>query len=600
MPKINKSFKIKWILRTALIVLVLGVSIFLSSAFKNKSKFKGVKVVVIDAGHGGKDPGCNGAMHNEKTVTLAVALKLGKLIEQHMKDVKVVYTRDKDEFIELEQRAKIANDAGADLFISIHCNAAAKFVTYKDKKGKIQYKTWKDKKGKIRKVEVHNPVPYGSATYVMGIKNESGKLTVAKRENSAMLLEDNYETKYDGFDPESDEAYIIMRMWTGAFVEQSGDFAAKIQEEYSKKAGRVDKGVHRESLWVLWRTAMPSVLTEVGFLTNPDEEKFLGSEKGQKYLATSIFRALRRYKDKQEGRDEVKYNDEIENIEAIPIEHYVTSDSTKVKDEVVEEETKDTLTEDEKKLIELKNKSKEISASDEAKYKELIAKADKASTFKKYEEALTNYEAAYKIKTGAELKDKIRKTKSIIEKLQYEQLLADSMAKVNEINKASVDALVKKGNSLFVMKDYSGAKEQYVQALKLKPNDKTIQEKVKSCDKLSAPVEEPPVKNDTVKKKETPDIKVVETPGTEITFKVQFAAGDKEIDVKSDKYKGLENLWNYKVGNIYKYTSGSFSKPDDAVKHQTKVRSLGYKDAFVVAFKNGVRIDYNEAVKLIK
>jgi len=161
----------------------------------------------------------------------------------------------------------------------------------------VHYKTWKEKKGKIRKVELHNPKPYGSATYVMGISNEKGKLNTAKRENSSMLLEDNYEKKYNGFDPESDEAYIIMSLWTGAFLEQSANLASKIQSEYADKAGRIDKGVQRQSIWVLWRTAMPSILTEVGFLTNPEEEKFLGSDKGKMYLVAALFRTVRKYEE---------------------------------------------------------------------------------------------------------------------------------------------------------------------------------------------------------------------------------------------------------------------------------------------------------------
>lgn len=249
----------------------------------------GVKTVVIDAGHGGKDPGCHGSKYKEKDVALAVALKLGKYIEENLKDVKVVYTRKTDVFLELQQRAEIANKAKADLFICIHCNSAC----YRDKKLK------KD----ICKDEVA-----GAETYIMGIKNEQGKLDVAKRENSAILLEDNYVQKYDGFDPNSDESYIIMSMFTDTYLNQSLNFASKLQKEYKTKANRNDKGVKRASLWVLWRTYMPSVLTEIGFLTNPEEEQFLGSTKGQDYIASCIFRAFREYKDEIEGVNK-KYDD---------------------------------------------------------------------------------------------------------------------------------------------------------------------------------------------------------------------------------------------------------------------------------------------------
>lgn len=251
---------------------------------------------MIDAGHGGKDPGCHGSKYKEKDVALAVALKLGKFIEENMKDVKVIYTRKTDIFVELQERAEIANRAKADLFICIHCNSAC----VRDKKSR------KD----VCKDEVK-----GAETYVMGIKNEQGKLDVAKRENSAILLEDNYVQKYNGFDPNSDESYIIMSMFTDTYLDQSLNFASKLQNQYKGKAARVDKGVKRASLWVLWRTYMPSVLTEIGYLTNPEEEQFLGSEKGQSYVASGIFKAFRGYKDELEGAVK-KYDDAFEKQEA--------------------------------------------------------------------------------------------------------------------------------------------------------------------------------------------------------------------------------------------------------------------------------------------
>ena len=152
------------------ISLIAFTMLFLfSEAHIPKTKPKGVKIIVIDAGHGGKDPGCNGETNNEKMVALGIALKLGEFIEKNLPDVKVIYTRKTDEFVELEERAQIANRNNADLFISIHCNAASNYAIFKDKNGKVHYKTFKDKKGKIHKVEIHNPKPFGSSTYVMGI-----------------------------------------------------------------------------------------------------------------------------------------------------------------------------------------------------------------------------------------------------------------------------------------------------------------------------------------------------------------------------------------------------------------------------------------------
>lgn len=288
----NLKYNVK---KLTIILSLLVCAIFWTSFSPKFRPLFAVRTVVIDAGHGGKDPGCHGSKYKEKDVALAVALKLGKYIEDNMKDVKVVYTRKTDVFIELQQRAEIANKAKADLFICIHCNSAC----YRDKK---------------LKKDICNDDAQGAETYVMGIKNEQGKLDVAKRENSAILLEDNYVKKYDGFDPNSDESYIIMSMFTDTYLQQSLSFASKVQKQYRGKAGRSDKGVKRASLWVLWRTFMPSVLTEIGFLTNPEEEQFLGSSKGQDYIASGLFRAFREYKDEVEGVTR-KYDDDLEKQE---------------------------------------------------------------------------------------------------------------------------------------------------------------------------------------------------------------------------------------------------------------------------------------------
>lgn len=333
----------------------------LAFTFSSKVGVNSIKTIVIDAGHGGKDPGCLGVTHKEKEVALAVALKLGKYIEENFKDVKVIYTRTTDVFVELEDRAQIANKAKADLFISIHCNAAGKPVIIKDPKtGKKRKKTYRNKKGKLIVVEQPNPAPYGTETYVMGLKNEAGKMKVATRENSAIFYEDDYEKKYGGFDPESEESYIIMSNYTSIYVIQSANLALKMQEEYARKAGRVDRGVHRQSIWVLWRTSMPSILTEIGYLTNPLEEKFLGSDKGQEYLAKAMFRGLRRYKDEAEGNKK-EYNDEFENQEPLENENLkaralANNKDTKDEDEEEVEEEEDESAAKEETKTEIKSK----------------------------------------------------------------------------------------------------------------------------------------------------------------------------------------------------------------------------------------------------
>jgi N-acetylmuramoyl-L-alanine amidase len=484
-------------------LLIAVIGLFGAFTHFKKDKNNGVRTIVIDPGHGGKDPGCSGASHKEKDISLAVALKLGKLIEENLKDVKVIFTRTTDVFVELEDRAQIANKAKADLFISIHCNAAGKAVMIKDPKtGKKRAKVYKNKKGKYVVVEKPNPVHFGTETYVMGLKNEEGKMKVATRENSAILLEDDYEKKYAGFDPESEESYIIMSNYTTAYVIQSAMLAMKIQDEYTKKAGRIDKGVHRQSIWVLWRTAMPSILTEIGYLTNPLEETFMASETGQDYLAKSMFRGLRRYKDDVEGTKK-DYDDDIENQKPIENENVKAGNIPGQKKLDDDDDDEDDKKEEVKVDVKKDNKEK----VDDDKY------------------------------VSIELKDSA-KTKEI--KL-------DTNATAKEI------------------------------AEKFKKDQKAKEEKIK---------EEKPKENTIISK-------------NEIVFKVQFASSEVELNLKQDKFQPIENGSYYKVKNVLKYTSGNYSLVAEAIKHQNFLREKGFKDCFVIALKNGERVDLNEARKLV-
>lgn len=234
-----------------------------------KGKF--IQTVVIDPGHGGHDSGCHGSNSFEKHVALSVSLKLGKLINQFFPDVKVIYTRKTDVFVELHRRAQIANENKADLFICIHCNSGPKTA-------------------------------FGSETFVMGLHKSTENLNVAQRENAVILKEDNYEKKYDGFDPNSDEAHIIFSLYQNAFLSQSLYFADKVQQEFTHYAGRNNRGVKQAGFLVLYRTTMPAVLIETGFLTNSTEEKYLASESGQNQISTAILRAFQSYKSWVEGQ----------------------------------------------------------------------------------------------------------------------------------------------------------------------------------------------------------------------------------------------------------------------------------------------------------
>lgn len=559
-----------------LLVQTLFLLLFCSFYTHKDDPKRKVKTIVIDPGHGGKDPGCNGVTHKEKEVALAIALKLEKYITENIKDVKVILTRRTDVFVELEDRAKIANDNNADLFISIHCNAAGKPVMVKDKKtGKMRPKTFKNSKGKTIVVETANPEPFGSETYVMGLKNEEGKMKVAQRENSAILLEDNYETKYQGFDPNSEESYIIMSNYTSGYVIQSAGLAMKIQEQYFKKAGRVDKGVHRQSIWVLWRTSMPSVLTEVGYLTNPQEEKFLGSEKGQTYLAACLFRAFRKYKDEQEGIKRT-YDDDIENQKPLENENYKASgqEETKIIDAPEEgsdvEIKKDTL-----KAV----KPKKVEEPDAAKIK---ARNDSIEEARKKE-------ARILAEQKAKEEERLKKAKAdSLSRVQSAEVKAEEQEK-------KYRQLVTLADVNFKNKNYEEALSMYRKASDTEAKDKShARQKIKEVEALLAKKEEAVM---TPSVASTNTVSNVEHTTSGIVFKVQFASTDKEVDVKT-KYANVQEVSFYKAGVVYKYTSGNYSSINEAAKQQTKLRELGYKDCFVVAFKNGVRMDINEAKKL--
>ena len=237
-----------------------------------------IQTIVIDAGHGGKDPGALGKSCNEKDVNLAVALKFGAYISENMPDVKVVYTRDKDRFVELNERAAIANRNNADLFVSIHCNAT--------------------EKGKVSGVE----------TFVMGESKNEANLNVAKAENAAILLEDNASENYDNFDPNSTEAYILFSLSQSLYQNQSLQFADKVQQQLVSKGGRADRGVQQAGFLVLWKTPMPSILVELGFIDNAKDEPFLSSEKGQTLCALSLYRAFEEYKQAYDSDNQVAEN----------------------------------------------------------------------------------------------------------------------------------------------------------------------------------------------------------------------------------------------------------------------------------------------------
>ncbi|MBW6489688.1 MAG: N-acetylmuramoyl-L-alanine amidase [Lentimicrobium sp.] len=392
-------------LKRVFLFFILPVSgLFLQMQDLNAQK---VQRVVIDAGHGGHDPGAVGLTSKEKDITLKLALKTGKLIQDNLKDVEVIYTRKTDVFVELFRRAKIANEAKADLFISIHCNANK------------------------------STSPYGAETYVMGLHRSDANLAVAQLENAAILLEDDYHVQYDGFDPRSPEGYIFFSMLQNAFMDQSLQLASGVQKHFKDIVNLHNRGVKQAGFLVLYKTTMPSILIEAGFISNAKEEKLLNSEYGQNNIAKSIYKAVREYKS------------------------YVESNGKpyKIAEVVPESES-----------VKVKEKEKEIDTT-------------------------------------------------------------------------------------------------------------------------------PPVKIENIAK-EVPAVepsKPVTSVNLELVFKVQFMISDIPLTLSGEQNEGIPSPSFYIHQGVFKYTAGNENSFDDAQCVKADMVNRGYKDAFVVAFLNGERIDINKA-----
>lgn len=249
-----------------LVYVTLLTFLFNFHANGQSPESNGIHKIVIDPGHGGSDPGTLGSRTREKDIALSIALKLGNFIRNNYPDVEVIFTRKDDKFVALDERTTIANASKADLFISIHCNS--------------------------------NPSksPYGTETYVLGLHKSEDNLDVAMRENAVITYEKDYSSKYEGYDPKSTESYIIFTLMQNAHLDQSLRFANLVETEFREHTTRHDRGVKQAGFLVLWKSSMPSVLIETGFLSNIKEEAFLATESGQESIASSIYKAFSDYK----------------------------------------------------------------------------------------------------------------------------------------------------------------------------------------------------------------------------------------------------------------------------------------------------------------
>lgn len=369
----------------------------------------GVRIVVIDAGHGGIDPGNLGTGRykvREKDIALSVSLKVGKYIQDNFKDVRVIYTRTTDVLVDLEERARIANRAGADLFISIHCDAFTK--------SSVQ----------------------GSTSIVMGKNHDDDNMRIAQQENSVIFLEDNYEEKYQGFDPSKPESYIALTLYQNAFMFQSISFAQKVQNQFRERVQRKDRGVKQQPLMVTKMAVMPAVLVELGFLTNPDEEDFLNSAKGQEYMASAIYRAFKEYKEERESftLETSKVPTKVEQKPKGAIVPSAVEKSQTVKDEI---EVPTAPNNDEPKLEEEVYYTVQIATS--ARKYELIP-----ANFKGVEKVqLYESEGFYKYIVGNETSyDVAEKQKVALRRKGYKDAFVIAMANGKRISIAEAKALL--------------------------------------------------------------------------------------------------------------------------------------------------------------
>ncbi len=288
-------------------VIYVGIFFFLSSFHKNdtepspKDKF----IVVLDAGHGGHDPGNLGNGYLEKSIALSIVLKAGAILEKHP-DIKVVYTRKDDTFVDLFKRGEIANQANADLFVSVHCDA-------------------------------HHSDAYGAGTFVLGLHANKQNFAVAKKENSVIYLEDNYEERYAEYDINSPESVIGLTVMQEEFLDQSIQLAKLLQDNFTVKLKRKDRKVKQAGFIVLHQTFMPSILVETGFLTNKKEGAYLNSAKGQNEIGNAIAQAILSYKDGVAANFEVVETVQDDQLEKAGSEIAVPAEKIQKEDTVKEE-----------------------------------------------------------------------------------------------------------------------------------------------------------------------------------------------------------------------------------------------------------------------
>lgn len=494
------------------IVLFVAIMPFVSLADVEKRNF----TLVIDAGHGGHDAGAVGAYSKEKDINLKVALAFGRLVEDNCPDVKVVYTRKTDVFIPLQRRADIANNNKADLFVSVHTNALPA-----------------------------GRQAYGSETYTLGMARANANLAVAKRENSVITLESDYKSTYQGFDPNKAESYVIFEFMQDKFMKQSVDLATCIQRQYTS-AGRPNKGVHQAGFLVLRNTSMPSVLTELGFITTPSEEAYLNSQQGVTELSRSIYNGFLAYRRMhQRGVNDIPAN--------LPLQVVAAND---VAQQPVNANGKDTPSAKEVAVVPV-----------EAVPTARIAKSD---ADKNEEKPVTETRRPSQPKT------------------RPVTVQAAPVRKMEEPAAKRTPAVTNK--PVATPKQNATPKQSATTKSTAKDKDTDKAKGKQTATKKETPKE---TKGKDTKSKDTKKEQAGARAKQRVTYRIQVGAGKKEIATNDPQFKGLD-VTRVKEGALYKYYYGTYHTYAEAQKAQKTVKAK-LSAAYIVATVAGKSVTVAEA-----
>lgn len=543
-------------------------------------------VLVIDAGHGGKDAGAVGQLTKEKDINLNVALALGRLVEKNCPDVKVIYTRKTDVFVTLQGRAEIANRNKANLFISVHTNSSP----------------------------VGKAAPMGAETYTLGMHRAADNLEVAKRENSVITQENNYKQTYHNFDPRKSESYIIFEFLQDRNMQQSVDLARAIQRNYTS-SGRKNKGVHQAGFLVLRATSMPSVLTELGFISNAEEEKFLHSQEGVATLARAIFEGFKSYRQKHYAQDVAPTengNDEGENQNLVA-ENEQTSDEPspldKVRDAVSVPQPVDVSTL-KAEMVPVTTRpfgqpaapvqkasgeiNKVISQPELPPVPAVVNQVASTATPAVTKEVAPAAPVVNNVaSTPAVTKDIVtnRPTTTVVALQDSLVPVIPVVAAVQPVTTTSPAVAENK-----VVQPDNKSPQPEIKTQTAPQDNKTSQTKAQT--KAPAKTQDTTKTQDTKKTQDTTK-KIEKKTNERPIFKLQLFTIDHALRSDDRHFKGLSPVEYYEEGGRYKYTYGATANYEDAKRLQKDIIDK-FPEAFVVAFLNQQRIELAEAIKLAK